>query len=240
MRSSLALPLAACVGTMACADSAPPGWGDGPESFRSLIPLTIRGEDLSSADTQGTIFVRIQGQNAGQTTMWRAVIDGETWLRAIRARTVGEFDINYFYPWKEEHSFSMQNAPHYIHRISDENRLCQESCTFDVYYTDQLITDIGNTELLWNAAPERWRRAEFEYRWDDRITASSLQSYDEETGMGVVNIGMVTVDPSGDELRVTMEPQTLHLYDLGHSYRNSLDGGEVEGDEQQSDAGRQQ
>lgn len=54
------------------------------------------------------------------------------------------------------------------------------------------------------------RRAEFIYRVEDVVSLSSIARFDEETGYGVLNLAMVTIDVSGDQLAVSLETHPLN------------------------------
>jgi len=194
-------------------------------SGKTPIPAVIESNG-QRVEGSGTLFFAIVG-NRG-TAGPAAFVDEESTIWNWSKEDpdfVGDTQQNF--PWGGQFAFRIQEGSRRPSRpIDDLPGRCEDACTLRFYYTEQEFNgrdgqirdwerDRGDLRM-WDEAPELWRYAEFEYRFSDRVDVSYVDSFDDETGRGVLQLGLVTMDVSGEGMVVEMRAHPFDVADSNH------------------------
>ena len=198
-------------------------------SFRTPVPVVVEAGGERVVDS-GTLFVSIRGDRGvyGGRRMPSAFWDSDSvpWIWATPV-WIAAIDMSYSYPWTGRHELNVpETSTDTVREVVDRPVLCEEACTLRFYYTEQEFNgrdgQISDWErdhgdlLMWDEAPELWRYAELEYRFSDRVDVSYIESFDDETGRGVLQLGLVTFDVSGEDVVVEVRPHRVDVLDYRH------------------------
>jgi hypothetical protein len=186
---------------------------NGIGSIERYIPVVISTEGMAARDLFGSLYFRI----GGTSDAFRPVgswIDWEfrTWLPS-KPFDLFQTSFSSLRLWPDEYGFEPDEGEYFPNVIHDRFDLCETECTIEFYYNERSARQIDPRSGFWDRSPEDWQYGRLEYRWEDRVRTSRLVSYDEDTGYGVLDVGMITIEPLGDELRVEIAPQTVRAMD---------------------------
>lgn len=193
------------------------------ENGRDVLHILVELDGELLAD-DGTIFTAVRGDSrrfSGQFVDH----EGNNWTWSPYVGRPSLFSANF--PWGVELNLRPNPdavAPWWrLHRTDD---VCLDTCTLRIYYTEQSFrpdgpyitewSEVADRIRMWDEAPELWRYAEYEYRFSEREEVSFIESFDDATGRGVVQLGLLTMDISGDEPRITMRAYPLPVFDQWH------------------------
>jgi hypothetical protein len=194
-------------------------------SLKSPIPLVVVGDDGEWITNRGTVFVSVRESFPYEILGQYIDADGERWSWIAESTEVG-FDTVRNFPQLSPHYFTTAGERRPRRGIRYMDGTCDERCTLRFYYTEESFDgrdgevriweeDRGDLRM-WDEAPELWSYAELDYTFAERSEKTFMQSFDDATGLGIVSIGMVTLNLSGDDLRVTVEPHQQQMADFYH------------------------
>jgi hypothetical protein len=203
---------------------APEGF-DPMGSLRTPVPLVL-ASDGQPVEGSGTLFFAFGGVQGFQSSAKFVDESSTVWYWS---KEEPEFtgDISWNFPWAGRFEFGIPESSRRAFRpIDQRGERCKDECSLRFYYTEQEFNgrdgqisdwerDRGDLRM-WDEAPELWRYAEFEYRFSDRVDVSFVESFDDETGRGVLQLGLVTIDLSGDGMVVEMRAHPFDVFDWNH------------------------
>jgi hypothetical protein len=194
-------------------------------SLRTPIPAVIESDGRRVEGT-GTLFFSIHGGRGASSPALFVDDESTVWYWATEEPNPS-FETSRNFPWRGRFAFGIEESSRRPTRpIVDRPGLCEDECSLRFYYTEQEFNgrdgqisdwerDRGDLRM-WDEAPELWRYAEFEYRFSDRVEVSFVESFDDETGRGVLQLGLVTIDVSGDGMVVEMRAHPFEVFDWYH------------------------
>jgi hypothetical protein len=164
----------------------------------------------------GTVYIQINDERGNRETGIRHVDrNGVAWQQ-LQEAPARWFEFPARYGWQGTHFFVPTDGEQLMPHVAHDTYLCREECKLNLYYTEQVLDGSESVEQFWDATPELWRRAEFNYRVEDVVSLSTIARFDDATGYGVLDLAMVTIDVSGDQLAVSLETHPLNVKDLSH------------------------